>query len=55
MDKTISFLKTLLIVFAIAIISSPALASEKPEIFMQMAKESIIYFSGLKFIQEVQT
>lgn len=30
-------------------------AQEKPEIFVQMAKESIIYFSSLKFTLEVQT
>ena len=29
-------------------------ASEKPEIFVQLAKESIIYCSGLKFMQEAQ-
>ena len=34
---------------------SPVSADEKPEIFVQMAKESIIYFGGLKFMQEVQT
>lgn len=34
---------------------SPVSASEKPEIFMQMAKESIIYLVDLKFMQEVQT
>lgn len=28
-------------------------AEEKPEIFVQLAKESIIYFSSLKFMQEV--
>lgn len=32
-----------------------AIASEKPEIFVQLAKESIIYFSGLKLMLEVQT
>lgn len=32
-----------------------AFAAEKPEIFVQLAKESTIYFSGLKFMQEVQT
>ena len=42
-------------VIAISSISStPAFASEKPEIFVQMARESIIYFSGLKFMQEAQ-
>ena len=34
---------------------APAGSKQGPEIFVQMAKESIIYFSNLKFTQEVQT
>ena len=52
------------VIAILSISSAPVFASEKlapagskqgPEIFVQMAKESIIYFGGLKFTQEVQT
>ncbi len=34
---------------------TPAGSKQGPEIFVGMAKEGIIYFGGLKFMQEVQT
>jgi hypothetical protein len=43
------------IIHTLLISSVSASASEKPEILVQLAKESIIYYSGLKFVQEVQT
>lgn len=47
------FLAGWLGVIAILSINS-ASASEKPKIFVQLAKESIIYCSGLKFMPEAQ-
>jgi hypothetical protein len=71
MYKTKPVLKVLLISLAITACSDNALANEKsaPErinqetdaesgsaqVFVQLAKESTIYFSSLKFTQEVQT
>jgi hypothetical protein len=42
------------IIAILSINSAAASAAEKPEIFVQLAKESIIYCSGLKFMQEAQ-
>ena len=48
-------MKNSIVLLLIIFISGHSFAAEKPEIFVQMAKESTIYFGGLKFTQEVQT
>lgn len=44
----------ILISAAILLSSNITFAAEKPKIFVQMAKENIIYFSSLKFTQEAR-
>lgn len=55
--------KIFISLFLFTFFLTPAIAAEKftpagskqgPKIFVQLAKESIIYCSGLKFMQEAQ-
>lgn len=55
MHKIKFVLRILAAVFAVPVIPNPAIADEKPEIFVRMAGNTMLYFSGLKFTQEVQT